>query len=184
MARKPKTHVVAGETSKYLTIIARHPINRGRYAMWQARCNCGQVVIISTTNFRAGHSCNKCGQERSRLARIKKERLAAQKNATFRKLWDIHRRMMKRCYDRKHEKYRWYGQKGIEVCVEWHVFSVFRAWAMEKGYEHGLTIERRNPRLNYCPSNCEWITKSENSRRARLFGNWDAASSGVLSFGA
>jgi hypothetical protein len=41
----------------------------------------------------------------------------------------------------------------------------FKQWAISHGYKEGLSIERINPDGNYCPENCEWITKSENSSR-------------------
>ncbi len=70
-----------------------------------------------------------------------------------------------RCSKKYDIGYRYYGAKGIRVCPEWEDFAVFREWAMSHGYRDDLTIERINPRGNYEPSNCEWITRSENTRR-------------------
>jgi len=41
-------------------------------------------------------------------------------------------------------------------------------WALANGYKEGLTIERIDKDKNYCPQNCEWVTRSENSRRRNL----------------
>lgn len=69
-----------------------------------------------------------------------------------------------------------YGQRGIKVCNEWLDYKTFREWAEAHGYEERLhlpkgqrlSIERIDPDGNYEPSNCEWVTLSENVRRSSL----------------
>lgn len=39
----------------------------------------------------------------------------------------------------------------------------FYNWALENGYRDDLTIDRINPKYNYEPNNCRWISKSQNS---------------------
>lgn len=39
-------------------------------------------------------------------------------------------------------------------------------WALTHGYDDSLTIDRIDSKKGYEPENCEWVTKSENSRRA------------------
>ena len=41
----------------------------------------------------------------------------------------------------------------------------FKKWALENGYQKGLAIDRINPNDDYKPSNCRFITVSENSKR-------------------
>ena len=43
-------------------------------------------------------------------------------------------------------------------------FMSFYNWAYENGYEDNLTIERIDNDKNYCPENCCWISKSEQSK--------------------
>lgn len=57
------------------------------------------------------------------------------------------------------------GRRWVCKC-DWDDYSVFETWALAHGYDDTLVIERRDASKNYEPSNCEWITKSENSRRA------------------
>lgn len=65
-----------------------------------------------------------------------------------------------------HRNYKSYAPK---VCDEWaDSYETFRDWALTHGYRDDLTIDRINPRGDYRPSNCRWITGSENSRRARV----------------
>jgi hypothetical protein len=59
---------------------------------------------------------------------------------------------------------RWYA--GISVCPEWQKFEGFRDWALANGYREGLSLDRIFVWGDYEPGNCEWVTRSENSRRA------------------
>lgn len=37
-------------------------------------------------------------------------------------------------------------------------------WAINNGFEEGLTIDRIDANLGYNPLNCRWVTKEENTR--------------------
>ena len=85
------------------------------------------------------------------------------------KLYQIWVAMRRRCYDNTVINYEYYGGKGITVCDEWRTsYKVFEAWAIENGYVEGLSIDRIDTRKNYCPENCRWVTRSENSRASAL----------------
>ena len=67
-----------------------------------------------------------------------------------------------------------YGAKGIKVCDEWvNDFEAFSHWSIANGYEDyytpnkadTLTIDRIDSDGDYEPSNCQWITFSENSKK-------------------
>lgn len=85
------------------------------------------------------------------------------------KLYQIWIAMRRRCNDEEVINYEYYGGKGISVCDEWESsYESFKNWSMNNGYEEGLSIDRIDSNGNYCPENCRWITRSENSRRAAL----------------
>lgn len=90
---------------------------------------------------------------------------------SYTRLYRIWQNMKKRCYNKKEPAYRWYGAKGITVCKEWRESSdAFIEWALSHGYRDDLTIDRIRVARGYCPSNCRWITRSENSKRSRKPG--------------
>ena len=81
-------------------------------------------------------------------------------------IWDG---MKQRCENPNSVPYKWYGKRGIKVCSEWADketgFISFRGWALAHGYKPGLSIDRINNDGNYKPSNCQWLTRSENKRK-------------------
>ena len=75
--------------------------------------------------------------------------------------------MKERCNNPKRHNYQNYGGKGIIVCSEWNKFDNFYKWAIENGYEKGLSIERIDTDGNYCPENCKCVHKSEQTKNTR-----------------
>lgn len=76
--------------------------------------------------------------------------------------------MITRTTNKKEDRYKNYGGRGISVCDEWkNNFMAFYDWAMENGYKKGLSIDRINNDGNYEPSNCQWLTMKENSIKDR-----------------
>lgn len=82
------------------------------------------------------------------------------------KIYSVYANIKYRCYNPNHPEFHNYGGKGIIVCNEWmgdNGFANFYEWALNNGYKEGLTIDRLNSDGNYEPSNCQWITRSENT---------------------
>jgi hypothetical protein len=73
--------------------------------------------------------------------------------------------MKARCLNVNHPKFKNYGGRGIKLHKEWQTAESFKLWVDISGWKQGLTIDRINVNGNYEPSNCRWLTASENSRR-------------------
>jgi hypothetical protein len=75
----------------------------------------------------------------------------------------IWRSMHARCYNPKQQSYKYYGALGITVCKRWHVYANFLTdMGGRPTPDHSL--ERRNTRQGYKPSNCYWATRSEQQK--------------------
>lgn len=45
--------------------------------------------------------------------------------------------------------------------------GLFFDWAQQNGYRDDLTLDRIDVNGNYCPENCRWVTKKEQTRNTR-----------------
>ena len=83
-------------------------------------------------------------------------------------IWNSYRHILMRCYNSKDSNYKYYGAKNINMCQDWlYDYSNFYKWSMNNNVKDGLCIDRLDPLGNYCPNNCQWITKSQNRKRQR-----------------
>ena len=90
------------------------------------------------------------------------------------RIYQIRKGMLKRCFNKNHKSYADYGGRGIKVCNEWanaeNGAINFYNWAISNGYQDELTIDRIDANGDYCPDNCRWVTRHEqtwNTRGAR-----------------
>lgn len=89
------------------------------------------------------------------------------KPKSYTRVYNIWRLMKRRCLNPNDSSYYAYGGRGIKVCNEWMHSDAFIKWAYANGYKDDLTIDRIDEDGNYEPSNCRWITRSENAKRSR-----------------
>ena len=62
-----------------------------------------------------------------------------------------------------------YGPYWLGLPVDFESWDHFRRWSLENGYcRERCSLDRIDPSLGYSPSNCRWVTRSENSLSAYL----------------
>jgi hypothetical protein len=131
---------------------------------WRCSCKCGNSITVTGSALRKGHtkSCGCYNQE----VRAKRFTTHGLSRTPIHQLWCA---MKERCLNPKTRAWKWYGERGIQVCSRWLSFENF-ANDMLASYVPGLTLERINNDGNYSPDNCRWATKSEqllNTRRTK-----------------
>lgn len=137
-----------------LTAIKELGTNKSRHKMYLFKCECGNDKVATAINVRANRvkSCGclskkhgKCGTE----------------------IYSVWTGMKSRCYYEKNENYINYGARGIKVCERWKSSFVnfYEDMGDKPSAKHQL--DRIDNDGDYDPSNCRWVTPSENCLNRR-----------------
>lgn len=124
---------------------------------------CGKEFMTQFALLKSGHTSS-CGCAKSNKISISK----IKHGIAHTRIYTIWRSMVRRCcdthnFDMNSHEYRNYYSRGITICDEWKNDCItFYNWAIANGYSNTLEIDRINNDGNYEPSNCRWVTKSEN----------------------
>ena len=134
---------------------------------WKCKCDCGNECVVAINQLTANKtkSCGCLQKENQNKIGIKTTTHGDSKTRFYR-IW---RKMNERCYDKNHSEYNNYGGKGI--IIEWKSYEDFKKDMYDSYKEHSklygekeTTIDRINPKGNYCKSNCRWSTRLEQAK--------------------
>lgn len=73
--------------------------------------------------------------------------------------------MMRRTKNKNHEKWMYYGGRGISVCESWNNFANFLYDMGER--PKNCFLDRINNESNYEPGNCRWVTRLDQAKNKR-----------------
>ena len=136
------------------------------HAHWLCKCDCGNTHAAAGTKLRSGEILS-CGCYRKDNTTALMTRHGHSKRGNVSKTYMVWQSMINRCNRPTSKDFKYYGARGIQVCVRWT--DSFELFLLDMGEKpDGLSIDRVNNDGNYEPSNCRWATATEqqaNSRR-------------------
>lgn len=159
----PKLIDMTGLVFGRLTVTGKAEPDGNGLTRWTCLCSCGTSVTVRGQDLRRGRQ-QSCGcQKAEKTARRNYKH--GQKGTRLHRIW---KNMKSRCYNPSVPSFKDYGARGIVLCDEWREsFAAFYQWATENGYSDDKSIDRIDVNGNYCPANCRWVTRAEQSRNTR-----------------
>lgn len=130
--------------------------------LWLCLCDCGKTVLVQSARLKRG-TCQSCGCYHDDV----RHTATKTHGGSGERLYTIWIAMKRRCEKSSCDAYRYYGERGIKVCAEWHSYAAFREWAMNNGYDDSLSIDRIDNSLGYEPSNCRWAETKQQANNQR-----------------
>lgn len=150
---------------------------KNSHIMWECRCDCGKLTIVTANNLRNGHT-RSCGcirptkkekplSHRFDDGKYYTEILGKEQYDHLRRAWSS---MIQRCKPYYHCHSSYYD-RGIGVCDEWKIFRNFAEWAINNGHDITLSLDRKDNDKGYSPDNCRWVTMKEqqNNKRTNVY---------------
>lgn len=166
MVQRKKVTDLKGKKFSRLTVIEYIGLGKFNKHYWKCLCDCGKETILNTSSLTSKTTVKSCGCLRAE--KLSKNRANPTKHGHLKnnsKLYHVFVSMKQRCYNPNSDRWYCYGAKNIRVCEEWvGDVSRFIEWALENGYKEGLSIDRIDPKKDYSPDNCRWLTRADNTR--------------------
>ena len=164
---------ITGKKINMLLVLERVGSNEKQKALYKCKCDCGNIKIMTAGDLKSGRviSCG-CHAKTFLDGLHESNKTHGLSNDRIYHVWNG---MIQRCENPNCEAYKYYGERGISVCDEWHDMGKFAKWAYANGYNPNAkrgdcTIDRINVNGNYEPSNCRWVdmkVQANNKRNSK-----------------
>ena len=149
-----------------LTAIKEIGRNKSNQSLWLFKCDCGKEKILERYAVISGRT-KSCGcYSYENLKTGNNRRTHGMCGTRIHRIWKAMRTRCNAPIDSKN--WKWYSSKNIKVCKEWDSFEAFYKWSMENGYDDTLTIDRIDSNKDYEPSNCRWVSWSEQANNKAM----------------
>ena len=114
----------------------------------ECQCDCGNKTIIRLDNLVGGRSLS-CGC-------VPRKHILGVSDVLTYTCW---LKMIRRCYEKDHKMYEYFGGRGIKVCDEW---LEFKGFVKDMGDRpDGALLERKDDSKGFSKSNCKWVAAIE-----------------------
>lgn len=147
---------LTGKRFGRLTVLKHDYVDYNGISFWKCVCDCGNEVVVRSTSLKNGmtKSCG-CYKREQSSQRFTKHGLSDHP------LYVVWTDMKRRCCNESDPAWYRYGGRGITVCEEWvNDFKAFYDWAIDHGWEPGLTLDRRDNNEGYDPWNCRFVSET------------------------
>lgn len=131
--------------------------------LWKCVCRCAKFVFVHTNALTTGNTTS-CGCRKDEVAtgNLPKGKHGHAKPGKVSPTWVSWFSMKQRCYYTKGRSYPRYGGSGVKICPQWLGENGFAQFLKDLGPRpSGTTLGRFKDMGNYTPSNCRWMTRSE-----------------------
>jgi len=149
---------ITGQRFGRLEVLSRQTSDRKGQSAWLCQCDCGNKCIIQGVNLRSERT-KSCGCLQKEITAQRNKIISTSHGMSNTKIYNTWAGMLKRCRNKKHPAYKYYGARGIAVCDRWLKIENFYKDMGDP--PKGLTLERIDNDREYSPDNCKWATYKE-----------------------